>query len=45
MCSLTTGNQAFLAAAPAYQLMLVVPIPLVAAALWRYRPEMWEVAQ
>ncbi|QIS23365.1 hypothetical protein [Nocardia terpenica] len=42
-CNLATRNQVFLVAVLDHELLVVVPTPLVAVALWHYRPGMWKV--
>ena len=44
MCNLHSGDQAVIAAAPEHRLLVVMPISVVAEALWNYRPQMWGVA-
>lgn len=43
-CNLVPGDQVFITATPEHQLLVAMPMPVLAAALWNYRPQMWETA-
>ncbi|WP_157107698.1 AbrB/MazE/SpoVT family DNA-binding domain-containing protein [Nocardia amikacinitolerans] len=40
-CNINPGDRVMIAAAPAHDLLLVMPAAVVAAVLWAYRPEVW----
>jgi hypothetical protein len=44
VCNLVTGDQVVIIAMPDHEQLVVLPVAVVAAALWSYRPKMWGVA-
>ncbi|MET8776971.1 hypothetical protein ABZV58_18370 [Nocardia sp. NPDC004654] len=41
-CNISPADRVMIAAAPAHDILLVIPSAVVAAVLWAYRPEVWQ---